>query len=65
VESAGANKVRSLIDAEEKTAAISVDQRYGQWIPARAQVIPPSSPLRGDLLNVAVDSPGSGTGQTP
>jgi hypothetical protein len=65
VQNAGANKVRSVVNAAEKTAAISVDQRYGQWTPAKAQVIPPSSPLPGDVLNAAVDSPGTGTGQTP
>ena len=61
VQNAGANKARSVIDAAEKTAAISVDQRYGQWTPARAQVVPPSSPLPGDVLHAAVDSPGTGT----
>lgn len=65
VQNAGANKARSVINAAEKTAAISVDQRYGQWTPAKAQVIPPSSPLPGDVLNAVVDSPGTGTGQTP
>jgi hypothetical protein len=64
VENAGAGKARSAVNAAEKTAAISVDGRYGQWQPAKAQVLPPSSPLPGDVPNAAVDSPATGTGQT-
>jgi hypothetical protein len=65
VQNAGADKARTAIDAAEKTAVISVDQRYGQWEPAKSQVVPPLSPLPGDVRDAAVDSPGTGTGQTP
>jgi hypothetical protein len=59
LQNAGADKARSVIDAAEKEASISVDQRYGQWTPARAQVIAPVSPPPDDVLNAAVDSPGT------
>jgi hypothetical protein len=65
VQNAGESKARAAINGAEKAAAISVDGRYGQWEPAKAQVLPPTSPLPGDVPNAAVDSPATGTGQTP
>jgi len=73
VQSAGAAKTQKVIGAAEKTASIAVDQRYGEWTPARALIVPPPSPLSGDVLNVAVNSSGTttstgttaSTGQTP
>jgi hypothetical protein len=57
VESAGADKTRAAINAAEKSAVISVDGRYGEWTPAKAQILPPTSPLPADILNAAADSP--------
>ncbi len=73
VESAGSDKARTVINAAEKKAKISVDRRYGKWTPAKAQIKPPVSPLVVDVLNAAVNSPGTttatsgtaSTGQTP
>jgi hypothetical protein len=72
-ESAGSDKARSVISAAEKKAAIALDGRYGEWTAAKAQVIPPVSPLAVDVLNTAVNGPGptkatspaTSTGQTP
>jgi PPIC-type PPIASE domain len=64
VESAGSDKARTVINATEKKATISVDGRYGEWTPAKAQIIPPVSPLAADVLNTAVNSPGTTTATT-
>jgi hypothetical protein len=64
VQSAGSPKTQKVIEAAEKAASISVDQRYGQWTPARALIVPPPSPLSGDVLNTAVNSPGTSTSTT-
>ncbi len=58
VESAGADKARSVINAAEKKATIGVDGRYGQWAPPKAEIVPPPvPPLAVDVLNTAVNSP--------
>jgi hypothetical protein len=55
VQSAGTSKTRAVIDAAEKHASVSVDQRYGEWVPGRAEVLAPSSPLATDVLNPLVN----------
>jgi hypothetical protein len=61
VQSAGATKARTAVNAAEKKASIAVDGRYGEWTPSRALIVPPPSPFVGDLLNTAANSPGSTT----
>jgi PPIC-type PPIASE domain len=61
VQSAGSTKARTAVNAAEKHASIAVDQRYGDWTPAKAEIVPPVSPLAADLLNVTVNSPGTKT----
>lgn len=56
-ESAGADKARSAINAAERRATISVDARYGTWKPAKAEVLPPSSPPVIDVLNPVANNP--------
>jgi hypothetical protein len=53
VQTAGASKASTLIEAAEKSANISVDPRYGKWSATR--VIPPTPPPTADLLNRSVD----------
>jgi hypothetical protein len=53
VQTAGASKTSTLIDAAEKSATIAVDPRYGQWTATR--VVPPTPPPTADLLNRSVD----------
>jgi hypothetical protein len=57
VQNAGATKTRTALNAAEKRASISIDQRYGNWSPSGALIVPPVSPLPADLLNAAVNSP--------
>jgi hypothetical protein len=63
-QSAGSTKARSAINGAEKAASISVNQRYGEWTPARAVIVPPVSPLSGDVLNGAVNRPAAATSPT-
>ncbi len=72
-EAAGADKARTAINAAERKATVTVDPRYGAWAPAKAQVLPPTSPPVTDVLNPVANNPAtptatSGTassGQTP
>jgi hypothetical protein len=61
VQSAGATKTRSTLTASEKSAAVSVDPRYGRWVAPNAQVLTPMSPLVDDVLNAAANSPVTAT----
>ena len=73
VQNAGATKARTEVDAAEKAADVWVNARYGTWVPAQSEILPPTSPSTADLLNRS--SSGSGTaasraatpatGQTP
>jgi hypothetical protein len=70
VRTVGDTKAQQVIDRVEKTAVISVDQRYGAWVPARAQILPPTSPPPTDVLHPSANSSGAATttattGQTP
>jgi hypothetical protein len=56
VQNAGATKARAAVNAAEKKASVSVDGRYGAWTPARALIVPPVSPIPGDVLNAAANS---------
>jgi PPIC-type PPIASE domain len=52
VEAAGSTKAGTIIDAAEKTADVTVDRRYGEWVAPR--VLPPPSPPASDLLDPTV-----------
>jgi len=60
-ETAGASKARTAINAAERHATVTVDARYGNWAPVRAQVLAPPSPPARDVLNTAANSPVSAT----
>jgi hypothetical protein len=64
VQNAGATKARTEVDAAEKSAHVWVNARYGQWQPAQAEILPPTSPLTADVLNSSVNGPGTGASQT-
>jgi hypothetical protein len=68
-QSAGAGATRAALSAAEKRGAVAVDPRYGRWQPAAARVLPPTTPVPGEVLDPAVDSAASAlplsTGQTP
>ena len=64
VQNAGAAKARTIVNRAEKTSAISIDQRYGTWVPAQAQILPPTAPLPSDVLHASVDGSVTGTSQS-
>jgi hypothetical protein len=64
VQNAGAAKARTIVNQAEKSAAISIDQRYGTWVPAKAQILPPTSPLPADVLHPSVNGATTGTSQS-
>jgi hypothetical protein len=55
VQSAGSVKARTVITAAEERAAVSVDPRYGTWIPKEVAVVPPVAPVALDVLNPSVN----------
>jgi len=59
VEAAGSTKAGTIIDAAEKTANVTVDRRYGEWVATR--VLPPPSPPLSDLLNPTVNGTAAAT----
>jgi hypothetical protein len=64
VQSAGSAKTRTVINAAEKSGDITVDPRYGTWVPAEVQVEIPPSPVTADVLNPTVNS-GAVASSTP
>jgi hypothetical protein len=61
VQDAGATKASTTIEAAEKNADITVDSRYGRWSATSAEVLPPSSPAKVDVLNPSVNGVGTST----
>lgn len=61
VQNAGAAKASTTIEAAEKKADVTVDSRYGQWKATSAEVLPPSSPAKVDVLNPSVNGVGTAT----
>lgn len=61
VQDAGATKASTTIEAAEKNADITVDRRYGRWSATSAEVLPPSSPAKVDVLNPSVNGVGTST----
>jgi hypothetical protein len=63
VQSAGATKARTQVNAAEKSADVWVNGRYGQWQPAQAQILPPSTPFTADVLHPSADGSNAATSQ--
>jgi len=61
VQDAGATKASTTIEAAEKNADITVESRYGRWSATSAEVLPPSSPAKVDVLNPSVNGVGTST----
>lgn len=66
VQAKGTVKARAVIAAAEMRANVSVDPRYGTWIPQEVAIVPPTEPNPVDVLNAPVNrAPGAATGPTP
>jgi hypothetical protein len=65
IRSLGSVKTQSVIGAEERRAAVSVDPRYGTWNPDESHIAVPAVPAVGDVLNAAVDATAATPATTP
>ncbi len=53
---AGENPAAAAVSAVQRHADVSVDPRYGAWVPATAQVFTPFVPAPSDVLNPTANS---------
>ena len=56
VQQAGAKAAQTAITAAERHSSVSVDPRYGVWVPAPASVFAPLTPSSSDVLNPAANA---------
>jgi hypothetical protein len=61
VQNKGATKAQSAITALERHSQISIDPRYGVWVPVSARILVPFTPATSDVLNPGAN----GTGVAP
>jgi hypothetical protein len=65
-QNAGSQVAQRTVTAAERHASVSVDPRYGTWVPISASVFTPFTPERTDVLNPAANEVGaSSPSQTP
>ena len=64
VQNQGAAKAQLVVTAAERHATVSVDPRYGVWVPVSTQVLVPFTPERADVLNVRANTVSPFTGPT-
>jgi hypothetical protein len=69
VQNKGATKAQTAITALERHSNVTVDPRYGVWVPVAARVLVPFTPQTSDVLNpgantagLASATPGSASG---
>ena len=51
VQQAGAKATQAAITAKERHSSVTIDPRYGAWLPDLATVFPPLAPATSDVLN--------------
>jgi hypothetical protein len=57
-QNAGSQVAQRAITAAERHASVSVDPRYGTWVPVSASVFTPFTPERTDVLNPTANEVG-------
>jgi hypothetical protein len=65
VQEVGAQATQSAITAAERRAAVTVDPRYGTWVPASASVFTPFTPEKSDVLNAPANQATAPTSTSP
>jgi hypothetical protein len=65
VQEVGAQATQTAITAAERRAAVTVDPRYGTWVPARASVFTPFTPEKSDVLNAPANQAAVPTSASP
>jgi len=58
VQQVGAQATQKAITAKERHASVSVDPRYGIWVPVAASVFAPLTPSTSDVLNSSANQAG-------
>jgi PPIC-type PPIASE domain len=59
VQSKGSTKAQAAITAKERHSTVTVDPRYGVWVPGAAQVLVPFTPQTSDVLNAGANTAGA------
>jgi hypothetical protein len=57
-QAAGSQVAQQAVTAAERRASVSVDPRYGTWVPTTASVFAPFIPRVSDVLNPAANEAG-------
>jgi hypothetical protein len=65
VQEAGATATQSAITKTERRATVSVDPRYGTWVPVSASVLTPFTPEKSDVLNAPANQATTSTSTSP
>ncbi len=65
VQEAGAKVTQTVLTAAERHASVSVDPRYGTWVPGTASVFVPFPPERSDVLNPSANQVGVAVAAAP
>ena len=65
VQEAGAKVTQTVLTAAERHASVSVDPRYGTWVPGTASVFVPFTPERSDVLNPSANQVGVAVAAAP
>ena len=65
VQQVGATATQSAITAAERHATVSVDPRYGTWVPVSASVFTPFTPEKSDVLNAPANEATTSTSTLP
>jgi hypothetical protein len=58
VQHKGATKTQAALTTLERHSAVSIDPRYGVWVPVAARVLVPFTPATSDVLNPAANATG-------
>lgn len=61
----GASATQTAVTKAERRAAVSVDPRYGTWVPVSASVFTPFTPERSDVLNAPANEATTSTSTSP
>ena len=69
VQQAGSAATQKALTADERRSSVSVNPRYGVWVPANASVLTPLTPEPTDVLNATANvgrvAPASVSGSAP
>jgi hypothetical protein len=65
VQEVGARATQTALTNAERHASVSVDPRYGTWVPVNASVFAPFTPEASDVLNASANEATVPTSTSP